>query len=70
MLIKNTQDFSFPMSDHNENIEQNKHLNDLNNGEMILAHIGKNEKCLKTFKYRDFWFLKHKWIIQHKTSLN
>ena len=32
------------MNNHNEHIEQDKHLNDSNNGETILAHIDQNEK--------------------------
>jgi len=32
------------MNNHNEHIEQDKHLNDPKNGETILAHNGKKWK--------------------------
>jgi len=32
------------MSNHNEYIEQDKHVNNPNNSEIILAHIGKKKK--------------------------
>ena len=58
------------MNNHNEHIEQHKHVRDPYNDEIILAHIRENEKSpyFLFFIFQNFQFLgifvvlKHKWL--------
>jgi len=56
------------MNNHNEHIEQHKHVRDPYNDEIILAHIRENEKSpyFLFFIFQNFQFLGIFVVLKHK----